>query len=318
MKVLVTRKIPHQGLDILSRNAQLQVDCWTSENVMAREELLERVKGAYGVLCTISDVIDKEFLDAAGPQLKVISTMTVGTGHIDTALCKKRGISLVDTGDVCSDSAAEFTVTLVLLVARRLLEGMDAVINGEWGLWKPMWLCGFEMGGRTLGVYGFGRVGFGVARRLKPFNIKRIIYTDITSSMYASRIGAELVDLDTLMKESDILCVCCAATPQTIKSINKDSLSKMKEGSIIVNTARGSIIDQEALDAALKSGKPIAAGLDVTDPEPLPPSHPLMKNPKCIITPHLATASIETRINMARMAATNLFIELLGNFPDSD
>lgn len=318
MKVLVTRKIPAIGIDLLTRGQQLQVDAWDSENVMPRAELLKRVKGVNGVLCTITDNIDQEFLDAAGPQLKVISTMTVGTTHIDSALCKNRGISLVDTGDVCSDSAAEFTVTLVLLVARRLLEGMDAVVNGEWGLWKPMWICGFEMGGRTLGLYGFGRVGFGVARRLKPFNIKRIIYHDITNPTYAQHIGAESVDFDTLLKESDIFCVCCAATPQTIKSINKAALSKMKEGSILINTARGSIVDQDALDEALKAGKPVSAGLDVTEPEPLPPSHPLMKNPKCIITPHLGTASIETRNNMARMAATNLYIELLGKPPEQD
>ncbi|KAK7094161.1 glyoxylate reductase/hydroxypyruvate reductase-like isoform X2 [Littorina saxatilis] len=311
VQAYITRQIPEEGMSILKK--KLNVSSWCSENVMPREDLLKHVKGMNGILCTISDNMDKEVLDAAGPQLKVISTLSVGTGHIDVSECKKRGIEVLNTPDVASDSAAEFTVTLVLLVARRLLEGMDAVKNGEWGLWKPMWICGFEMGGRTLGIHGLGRVGFGIARRLKPFNIERIIYHDLYHKEYASSVGATLVDLPTLLAESDMLCICCAPTPQTIKSFNKEAFAKMKEGSILINTSRGVIVDHNDLDAALKAGRPMAAGLDVTDPEPLPIDHPLMKNPKCIITPHQGTSTWATRINMAKAAASNLYISLLGH-----
>ncbi|XP_076472519.1 glyoxylate reductase/hydroxypyruvate reductase-like isoform X2 [Babylonia areolata] len=333
-KVYITRKLPEDEVSVLKKKSdKLNISTWESENVVPRDELLKNVAGAHGVLCTITDKIDGEFLDAAGSQLKVISTVSSGMTHIDLAECKKRNVQVYNTPDMASDSAAEFAVTMVLLVARRSLDGMDAVVRGEWGLWKPMWICGFEMGGRTLGIVGFGRVGFGVARRLKPFNIKEIIYYDVCEKEFGSSIGAKRVQkLDDLLTQSDIVCICCAATPSTIKSsledtvttvnsvtedmkpkaFNKDAFAKMKEGSILINTARGQILDHDALDEALKAGRPMAAGLDVTDPEPLPASHPLMSNPKCIITPHLSTATWPAIRGMTKEAATNLQIALLG------
>lgn len=309
MNVFVTRSIPLQGMALLD-DERLNVKSWNRENAMPKQELMSSVSGVDGIICMISDAIDKEVLDAAGSKLKVISTMSVGTEHIDRDECGKRNIKIFNIPDIASDSAAEFTVTLVLLVARRLLEGMNAVIKGEWGLWKPMWICGFEMGGRTLGLYGFGRVGFGVARRLKPFNVSRIIYYDTCQQDYANSVDATLVDMDTLINESDMLCICCSLTPTTKKSVNKEFLGKMKEDSILVNTSRAAVVDQEALDEALKAGRPMAAALDLTEPEPLPAKHPLRQNPKCIITPHLATATITTRVNMAIATVNNLLTEL--------
>ncbi|KAK7494190.1 hypothetical protein BaRGS_00014663 [Batillaria attramentaria] len=312
--VYVTRKIPDAGLKILRQ--RLTVKHWDSEDAIPRDELLKNVAGVDGILCTISDKIDKELLEAAGSNLKAISTMSVGETHIDKQECDRRLVHVANAPEVASDSAAEFTVALVLLTARRLLEGMEAVVSGEWGPWRPMWIVGFEMVDRTLGIFGFGRVGFGVARRLRPFNVGKIIYHDLFRAGYADQVDAKLVTFDTLLNESDILCICCNVTAQTVHAFDKEAFSKMKAGSILVNTARGTVINQDDLAEALDAGIPHAAALDVTEPEPLPLDHPLMVHPRCIISPHMGTATMDTRINMAVAAAKNLDVMLLG-MPDS-
>nr|KAG5704750.1 hypothetical protein BaRGS_005206 [Batillaria attramentaria] len=220
--VYVTRKIPDAGLKILRQ--RLTVKHWDSEDAIPRDELLKNVAGVDGILCTISDKIDKELLEAAG---------------------------------------------------------MEAVVSGEWGPWRPMWIVGFEMVDRTLGIFGFGRVGFGVARRLRPFNVGKIIYHDLFRAGYADQVDAKLVTFDTLLNESDILCICCNVTAQTVHAFDKEAFSKMKAGSILVNTARGTVINQDDLAEALDAGIPHAAALDVTEPEPLPLDHPLMVHPRC-------------------------------------
>ncbi|XP_025081305.1 glyoxylate reductase/hydroxypyruvate reductase-like isoform X2 [Pomacea canaliculata] len=308
--VFVTRKIAPEGLKILQEKTNVKI--WDSEDACPRSELLKNVAGCDGILCTINDQIDAEVLNAAGKKLKVISTMSVGILHISTTECGKRGIQVTSTPDVASDSAAEFTVALTLVTTRRLLEGMDAVLKGEWGLWRPMWICGIEMVDRTIGIMGFGRVGFGVARRLKPFNVTKLIYHDLYRAGYADQVDAKLVTFDELVTQSDILIVCCAATPKTTKIFNKETFAKMKEGSIFINTSRGIVVDHDALAEAVQKGRPKRVGLDVTDPEPLPKDHPLMNNRKVIITPHIATNTWTTRINMAVNAANNLSAALCG------
>ncbi|XP_050412620.1 glyoxylate reductase/hydroxypyruvate reductase [Patella vulgata] len=304
LKIYVTRIVPQEGIDIIKD--KYDVDVWDSEDVIPYEALREKVVGITALFCTISDNIDAGILDAAGPSLKVVATMSVGQHHIDLEECKRRGIQVTNTPDVASDSAAELTVALLLLTTRRLLEGFEAVKNGEWGKWKPMWILGTESLNRTLGIMGMGRVGFGVARRLKPFGVSRIIYYDVTQAAFADDVGAELVSFEELLKESDLLCVCCALTPQTRHIFDKSAFSKMKSSAVLINTSRAALLQQSDLYDALKEGQISAAGLDVTDPEPLPINHPLLSLPNCVILPHLGTNTTDARSNMSINTAMNI------------
>jgi len=300
----VTRLVHEEALKLLREKCT--VDMWNSEEPCPKEELVEKVKGVDAIFCTISDSIDAEVLDAAGSQLKTVATMSVGMHHINVYECKKRGIFVANTPDVAADSAAELTVALLLVTARRAFEGMEAVKNGEWGLWKPMWICGTEMAGRTLGILGFGRVGFGVARRMKPFGLGRIIYHDLIRASMADDLNAEFVDLETLFAESDFLCTTVALNGFTEGLISKQNLEKMKPTSILINTSRGPIVKSDDLAEALKSGKIAAAGLDVTEPSPLPSDHPLLDMDNCVILPHLGTNTTQARLDMAINTSKNI------------
>lgn len=175
-----------------------------------------------------------------------------------------------------------------------------------------MWLCGVEIVGKTLGILGFGRVGFGVARRLKPFGVSRILYHDVSSVSYADDVQAEYASFNKLLKESDILCLCCALTPQTRNLFNAETFKKMKSNAILINTSRGAVVNHGDLCAALDNADIMAAGLDVTDPEPLPDDHPLLSQENCIILPHMGTNTTSTRENMATNAAENIIAVLCG------
>ncbi|RUS82477.1 hypothetical protein EGW08_009740 [Elysia chlorotica] len=313
-KVFVTRRVHQEAIDLLKEKCD--VDIWDSDEVVPRNELLKRVKGVAGIFCTISDNIDVEVLDAAGPSLKIVGTMSVGTQHISEFECRKRKIYVATTPDVAADSAAEFTVTLLLMVTRRCLEGEKAVKDGHWGKWKPMWICGTEMLNRTLGIIGFGRVGFGVARRLKPFGLKRIIYHDVHKASMGDDLGAEFVSLDTVLRESDFVIVSCALTGLTRHLIDGEALAKMKSSAILINTSRGPIVKTPDLVEALKSGQIAGAGLDVTDPEPLPKDHPLVQMDNCVVTPHLGTNTTKARLAMAKNTALNITSLLFFNSPE--
>lgn len=178
--------------------------------------------------------------------------------------------------------------------------------NGEWGKWKPMWLCGVEMKKRTLGILGLGRIGYGVAKRMKPFGVERIIYHDVQKLSFASEFGGEFVEFDDLVKESDILCICCNLNPQTRNKFNKDTFQKMKNSAILINTGRGGVVNHSDLFEALTTNQISAAGLDVTDPEPLPVGHPLLTLKNCVILPHMGSNTWESRNRMAEIAAENI------------
>lgn len=184
--------------------------------------------------------------------------------------------------------------------------GAYAVKNGEWGKWKPMWLCGVEMKKRTLGIMGLGRIGYGVAKRMKPFGVDRIIYHDVQKLSFASDFGGEFVDFEDLVKESDILCICCNLNPQTKHLFNKDAFQKMKKSAILINSGRGGVVNHDDLFEALKSNQIAAAGLDVTEPEPLPVDHPLLTLNNCVILPHMGSNTWESRNLMAEIAAENI------------
>lgn len=317
-KVYVTRRIPKPGLVKLA--SEFQIDHYDDDEAIPHGVLVNNIngKGYDALLCMLTDTIDAEVLDAAGPQLKIVATMSVGYEHIDLAACKSRGILVANTPGVSTDSVAELTVSLLLMTARRVVEGVDAVKNGEWGQWKPSWLCGTELTGAILGIYGLGRIGFNVGRRLKPFGFSKIYYCDVREVSYAQDIDAEFTDFEGLIKHCDFICVCCNLTPQTHHMFNADVFKRMKKEAILINTGRGGVIDHDALVFALKNGDIQAAGLDVTEPEPLPVSHPLVSLKNCIILPHMGSNTWDSRNSMAEIAARNCIAAIKNETPEGN
>lgn len=309
-QVVVTRRIPHAGLELVQQQTDLRL--WDSDDPIPRSTLLEWVKGIDGLYCLLTERIDDELLDAAGPTLKVVSTLSVGYDHIDVAACKKRDIAIGNTPGVLTDTTADFAIGLLLATARRIPEGIDAIRNGEWTTWKPEWLAGYDLYGSTVGIVGLGRIGTAVAKRLQGFDCRILYYNPEPNPQVAATVGAEYVDMDTLLAESDFISIHTALTEETHHLFNADAFRKMKRTAILINTSRGGTVDQEALYQALVDGEIAAAGLDVTTPEPLPIDHPLLQLPNCVIAPHIASASYATRAKMAIRAAENLIAGVKG------
>lgn len=311
MTVLITASIPAVAIDRI-RGAVERVEVFTDAPVMPRAELLAAVAGKAGILCLLNDRIDAELLDAAGPALKVVSTMSVGFDHIDVQACTERGVAVGNTPGVLTETTADLTLALLLATARRLPEGMAAVREGTWGAWQPEWLVGRDLFGATVGIVGMGRIGQAVARRLVGFGC-RILYTGTGEKENLDpALGAAYRTFENLLAESDFVTLHCPYTAQTHHLINRSTLARMKPSAILINTTRGGVVDQEALWDALSTGEIAAAGLDVTTPEPLPPDHPLLGLPNCVVLPHLGSASIATRSRMAFMAADNLIAGVTG------
>ncbi|XP_043915517.1 glyoxylate reductase/hydroxypyruvate reductase-like [Protopterus annectens] len=312
MKVFVTRRIPPEGLAVIKQSG-VTLELWDSDEPVPRAELLKGISGAYGVVCLLSDKIDAEVLDAAGPNLKVISTMSVGYDHLSVEEIKKRGIRVGYTPDVLTDATAELTVSLLLATSRRLIEAAAEVKNGGWSSWKPLWMCGYQLSQSTVGIIGLGRIGLAIAHRLKPFGVKKFLYTGRQPrASAASEIEAEFVSLSKLAEESDFIVVSCALTSETLGMCNKDFFSKMKKTAIFINISRGVVVNQDDLYQALATGQIAAAGLDVTTPEPLPTSHPLLTLKNCVILPHIGSATYSTRNTMSVLTANNLLAGLRG------
>ncbi|HEX2767179.1 MAG TPA: D-glycerate dehydrogenase [Candidatus Limnocylindria bacterium] len=310
-RVLVTRVIPDEGLHPLREACA--VDLWEDELPPPRDELLRRVAGVDGLLSLLTDRVDDELLDAAGPQLKVVSNFAVGFDNIDVAACTRRGIPAGNTPGVLTETTADFAFTLIAAAARRVPEGVDYVRDGHWKTWGPMLLMGVDLHGGTLGIVGFGRIGRELARRGRGFGM-RILYHDVhpATPEEERELGAERVDMERLLRESDFISLHVNLTDETRHLINADALRAMKPTAVLVNTSRGPVVDSEALADALEAGEIFAAGLDVTDPEPLPADHRLVGLPNCIVVPHIASASRVTRGKMAAMAAANVLAGIRG------
>lgn len=309
-KVVVTRRVPRAGLELVQQETDVRL--WDSDEPIPRSTLLEWVKGIDGLYCLLTERIDDELLDAAGPSLKVVSTLSVGYDHVDVDACRRHNVAVGNTPGVLTDTTADLAVALMLATARRIPESIDAIRHGEWTTWKPEWMAGYDLHGSTVGIVGFGRIGYAVARRLRGFDC-RILYTDLAPRPNVdAELGTQHVDLDTLLKESDFVTIHTALTPETHHLFNAKTFAKMKRTAILVNTSRGGTVDQEALYDALVSGEIAGAGLDVTTPEPLPVDHPLLKLPNCIVLPHIASASYATRAKMAVLAAENVIAGVKG------
>jgi len=298
-----------QGLKMIQEFCDAEI--WLDELPPSREVLLERVQGMHGLLTLLTDRIDAEVMQAAGKDLRVISNHAVGYDNIDIAAANRLGIPVGNTPGILTDATADFTFSLLLSMARRITEADQYVRSGQWKTWGPALLLGADISAATLGIIGFGRIGQAVARRAKGFNMQ-VIFHDPNRIVNVTGLDAHPVDLDTLLRRSDFISIHTPLTTQTHHMINAASFNKMKPNAILVNTARGSVVDPTALYTALKHHCIQAAALDVTEPEPLPMDSPLLELDNLIICPHIASASNSTRARMSLMAAENLIAGLKG------
>ncbi|KAG0201043.1 hypothetical protein BGX28_006063 [Mortierella sp. GBA30] len=315
-RLVVTRTLPQASQTRIDMGFEgVDIVQWKEDRAIPRSEFLSMAKGADGILCLLTDKIDAELLDAAGPQLKVVSTMSVGYDHVSVPELTSRSIALGITPGVLTDATADTTVLLVLAAARRMRESMDAVIQGHWGTWSPTWLLGSQLTDKTVGIVGLGRIGVAVAKRLKAFGVQKFLYQGTRPKKETEKeIGGEVefVGMDRLLKEADVICVCCALTDTTRNMFNYDAFSKMKNSVVFVNTARGGIVDQEGLIQALRERKLGSVGLDVTVPEPLPKDSELLSFPNCIVLPHIGSGTLETRTAMSEIAIENVLKGMKG------
>ncbi|MFN8432874.1 MAG: D-glycerate dehydrogenase [Anaerolineales bacterium] len=306
-KVFVSRKMRDAGLNLVLEFCDAEV--WDEEMPPSRAVLLEKVRGVDGFLSMLTDRVDAELLDAAGPQLKVVSNHAVGFDNVVVTDATSRGIPVGNTPRILTDATADIAFALLLAAARRIVESEKYIRDGKWKTWHPSMLLGMDLAGRTLGLVGFGRIGRAVAKRAVGFGMRILYYSPNSEPEFGA---IKMNSLDELLHESDFVSVHTPLNESTRHMVNADFLSKMKPNAVFVNTSRGPVVDQVALYEALKAKKIFAAGLDVTDPEPLPLDSPLLTLDNCVIVPHIGSASERTRDAMARLAAENLIAGLKG------
>jgi lactate dehydrogenase-like 2-hydroxyacid dehydrogenase len=308
-RVFVTRVIPAKGLDMVQEACEMVL--WEDELPPPYEVLKENAKQVDGLLTLLSDQVNEELL-AAAPGLKIVSQMAVGFDNIDVAAATARGIPVGHTPGVLTDTTADFAFTLLMAAARRIGEAERYVHAGKWRTWGPTLFMGQDIHGATLGIIGMGRIGQAMARRALGFDM-RVIYSDQKEVAAASEIGAEHLPLEEVLSLADFLSLHVPLTPNTHHLIDAEALKRMKSTAVLINTSRGSVVDPDALCAALAEGRPAYAALDVTEPEPIPVDSPLLKLENCLVVPHIASSSVATRNRMAVMAAENLLAGLQGN-----
>ncbi|MCY3832754.1 MAG: D-glycerate dehydrogenase [Chloroflexi bacterium] len=307
-KVFVTRQLPPTSLERLAQHCDLEV--WDDFLPPEYEIVLGKVGELDGLLCLLTDQIDAALMDA-GSNLKVISNMAVGFDNIDIPAASQRRIPVGNTPGVLTQTTADFAFALLMAAARRIAEGQRYVQNGHWLTWHPTVLSGQDVYGATLGIIGCGRIGAAVMCRAQGFDM-RILVNSLETEEEVRQLGGEKVSLDELLAASDFVSLHVPLTDETHHLISERELAKMKPTAILINTARGSVLDPKALYAALKDGQILAAALDVTDPEPIPADDPLLALDNCLIVPHIASASVATRAKMAEMAVDNLIAGLRG------
>lgn len=291
----------------------VECDVWQDPMPPSREQLLERGRGCSGLLTMLSDRVDGELMDAIGSQLKVVCNYAVGYNNIDVEAAVARKVAVGNTPDVLTDATADLAVTLLLAAARRVPEGIQNVAQHEWKTWEPLGLIGSDLKNATIGIVGMGRIGFATAQRLHGGWGMKVLYTARSAKADADqKLKAERVEFDQLLKRSDFISIHTDLNPQTSRLFDAKAFEQMKPTSVLVNTARGGVIDQDALADALRSRSIFAAGLDVTEPEPLPADSDLRELANCVILPHIGSATAKTRDDMAEIAARNVMAGLVG------
>ncbi|ORY16995.1 hypothetical protein BCR34DRAFT_75759 [Clohesyomyces aquaticus] len=325
-KVVVTRQLIEPAQKLLEAASDLELIQWPTDQPCDRSWLLEQAKGASGILLMLSDKCDKELMDAAGDTLKVIASFSVGTDHVDREAIRERKIRLGYTPSALTDAVADLTVMLILMAQRRAGEAMGKVLTGQWPQmpWSPLLMTGPQIRGTTVGFLGFGRIAQATLQRLIPFGISKALYLTSKPGQPAKEDHYGLLkegsipvspasDWKQLAAESDVVVVGCALTPSTRHIVNSEFFHQMKKLAVLVNIARGPVVDTDALVSALETGDIFGAGLDVIENEPnIQADHPLLKQPRCVLLPHVGSANIETREQMAVESVKNLLAGLKG------
>ena len=311
-RVFVTRRLPGDALDRLAREAD--IDLWPGDVPPPYGVLAERAARADALICLLTDRVDAALIDAA-PALRVISNVAVGYDNIDVAAATRRGIPVGNTPGVLTETTADLAFALIVTTARRIVEADRFVRDGRWRTWDPNLLLGYDVHGATLGVVGFGKIGSAVARRAQGFGMRVLCTGRVPIADPAA--PAQSVALDDLLRDADFVSLHVPLTPDTARMIGERELRLMKPTAILINTARGGVIDQPALVRALDEGRIAGAGLDVAAVEPIPPGDGLLRAPNTVLLPHIGSATTETREKMALLVADNVILALAGKRPQT-
>lgn len=313
--IYITRKLPVEAVKPLQD--KFIVRMWDEEEIEVPEDVLRvEMKEADALWTTLSDKISRELIESS-PKLKVISNLAVGFNNIDIEAAKEHDIIVTNTPDVLTEATADLAFALLLASARRVTEADRVLRGGEWKSWTPMQLTGMDVFGATLGVIGMGRIGEAAARRAKGFDMRVLYHNRSRKPEAEMEFGFQYAELDTLLKESDFVLVFAPLTPETTNMIDEKELALMKETAILLNVARGGIVNEDALYHALKNGVIWGAGLDVFEVEPVPLDHPLLTLPNVTVLPHIGSASIRTRLAMMQMNMQAITDVLEGKEPES-
>lgn len=315
-RILVTRRVPGDAIPQLrTAFGEEALDVFDSESAIPRDEFLRRARGVEAILAILTERIDAELLDDAGPQLRIVANMAVGYDNIDVPECTRRGVAVTNTPDVLTETTADLAFGLIIAAARRFAESERFVRNGQWTEWTPSLLCGMDIHGKTLGIFGMGRIGQAVARRARGFGM-RVLYCNRNPlpSEIEREVSATFVSKERLLAESDIISIHSPLTPDTRHAFSSAEFHAMKRTAVLVNTARGPVVDEAALAEALKAGELFAAGLDVFVREPQIEAA-LLACDNVVLLPHLGSATYATRARMAETAANNIIALLSGQAP---
>ena len=306
-QVWCTRALPGGALERLAAEPDVDLEVWPGPGAPPRAELLGRAPGLDGLLCTLVDRIDREWL-AAAKRVRVVSSYSVGLDHVDLDAAAGCSVAVGHTPGVLVETTADLAFALLLCAGRRVAEGDRLIRAGGWGTWEPDLLLGRDVHGATLGIVGLGAIGQAVARRARGFGMRVLGWTRGGRSVD----GVEPAGLDELLSRSDFVSLHVALSDETQGLLDAGAISRMKPGAVLVNTARGGLVDEDALAEALESGHLAGAGLDVFEQEPLPADHRLLRTPRVTLVPHVGSASIATRSRMAELAVDNLLAGLRG------
>ncbi len=311
-KVLITRRLPEDVLNYAYNNIK-DIYVYEGDLPPSKKELLELIKDRDAVLCLLNDRIDKEVIDRA-KKLKVISNYAVGYDNIDIEYAKRKGIVVTNTPGVLTEATAELAIALILSASRRIVEADKYTRDGKFKSWHPLLFLGMGISGKTCGIIGLGRIGTAVAKRLESFECRLIYYSRKRNPSIEKKLNIEYKDLEELLKESDIISIHVPLTEETFHLLNRDRLKLLNKNSIIVNTSRGAVIDEKALADLLEIGHIGYAGLDVYENEP-EITKKLLKLNNVILTPHIGSATYETRVKMGIIAVDNIIAVLNDNEP---
>ena len=308
-RVFVTRRVDQEALDLLASEADIEV--WEEDTAPPREVMLEKAAQVDGIFATGEDSIDETLLSKGRGRLKVVANMAVGYDNFDVPAATRLGVALSNTPGVLTKTTAELGFALILAVARQVVLGDRETRQGKWKYWHPSLYMGQDLADSTLCVVGMGKIGLEVAKRALAFEMRVVYHNRIRRTDVGDELGY-CASLETALGEADFVCISTPLTAETHHLIGWDELCLMKRNAILVNIARGPVVDNEALYRAVRDGVIAGAGLDVTEPEPIPSDHPLLTLPNVVITPHIGSATVRTRRGMAVLAARNIVARLRG------